>query len=439
MMDAFLYIGLPYLAVVTAVVGCYWRWRTHRFTMSSRSSQFLEDRQLLWGSTPWHIGILIVLLGHVIAALLPRVWSSLMTVPWVLFTVETVGVACSVLALAGLSLLIVRRVTSARVQAVTTTMDMIVLLLLFVQVLTGLLSATHYRYGAAWSTGTVIPYFWSLVTLRPDMAYVTGLPALFKLHLVGAWLLILVLPFTRLIHVLSIPIGYLWRAPQLVVWNTLRRRQHAVATTARAESRRDFVRGFTGLAGASGLLAVGVSEKSLNFFRGPRSDPEAESALLEKRLRRLRQTVEERELELERQRNDAILVARYSELTGRKGKYFIDYSMAPGLAFLGADGMPIVISAKCTHLGCTVASDVDDLGRILCPCHVSWFDIVTGRPHVGAPTRVPLPHIAWALMDPQGKVVARQQSGQPVEGTTNPEVLASCNLYITRPGREIPL
>jgi Rieske Fe-S protein len=224
-----------------------------------------------------------------------------------------------------------------------------------------------------------------------------------------------------------------------VVWNTLRRRQHAVATTARAESRRDFVRGFTGLAGASGLLAVGVSEKSLNFFRGPRSDPEAESALLEKRLRRLRQTVEERELELERQRNDAILVARYSELTGRKGKYFIDYSMAPGLAFLGADGMPIVISAKCTHLGCTVASDVDDLGRILCPCHVSWFDIVTGRPHVGAPTRVPLPHIAWALMDPQGKVVARQQSGQPVEGTTNPEVLASCNLYITRPGREIPL
>ena len=113
MVDAFLFVGLPYIAIVTAVIAGVARARNQRFSMSSRSSQFLEDRQLLWGSAPWHIGILVVLLGHIIAGVVPRVWSSILTVPGALVTVETVGVACSLLAIAGLSMLIYRRVTSA--------------------------------------------------------------------------------------------------------------------------------------------------------------------------------------------------------------------------------------------------------------------------------------------------------------------------------------
>ncbi|MEI6782008.1 MAG: respiratory nitrate reductase subunit gamma [Verrucomicrobiota bacterium] len=434
MVDAFLFVGLPYLAIVTAVIAGVARARNQRFSMSSRSSQFLEDRQLLWGSAPWHIGILVVLLGHIIAGVVPRVWSSILTVPGALVTTETVGVACSLLAIAGLSMLIYRRVTSARVQAVTTTADLIVVALLMAQIVVGLLSALSFRYGSAWSTGTVVPYFWSLVTLSPDMAYVADFPMLFKLHLIGAWLIILALPFTRLMHLLVVPVHYLWRAPQIVIWNNARRRQQAVAATLQAESRREFLKGAAGVAGATGLLALGVSEKSLNFFKGPQADLEAETALLQKKLQRLQQTAEERQLELERQRTDMILVARYAELADNKGRYFIDYAMAPGLAFKGKDGLPLVISAKCTHLGCTVGSEANADGQILCPCHISYFSIQTGQPNAGAPAKLPLPPLGWALVDSSGKIVASRKPGQAVQGKVDAELLAQCSLYITKPG-----
>lgn len=433
MPDAFLFVGLPYLAIVICVAGCVWRSRRDRFSMSARTSQFLEDGRLLFGSLPWHVGIIIILLGHLIVAVVPRIWSSLMTIPVVLFGVEALGVTCSLLAIVGLSTLIVRRITNARVQAVTTSMDLVVVALLMAQIVVGLLSAVTFRYGAAWSTGTVVPYFRGLFTLRPEMAYVTGFPMLFKLHIIGAWLLIALVPFTRLMHVLAVPLGYIFRAPQIVLWNNPRRRREAVEATARAESRREFIKGAVGIAGASGLLALGVSEKVVTYFKGPDPDPEAESALLQKKLERLQQTAEERQLELERQRAEMILVARYSELDPTKGKYFIDYAMAPGLAFKGRNGLPLLISAKCTHLGCTVGSQVNAEGQIMCPCHVSYFNIVTGDPNPGAPAKLPLPHLAWALVDPSGNIVASGQPGGSVEGAASPELLAQCSLYITKP------
>jgi nitrate reductase gamma subunit len=377
----------------------------------------------------------VVLLGHIMAGVLPDVWASILTVPGALFAVETVGVACSLLAIAGLLTLIARRVTSARLQAVTTNADFVVVTLLLAQVALGLATAVHFRYGAAWSTGTVVPYFWSLVTLSPDMSYVADFPMIFKLHLICGWLIVLALPFTRLMHLLAVPFSYLWREPQLVVWNNARRRLQAVTAAAKAESRRQFMKGFAGLAGATGLMALGVSEKLVNFFKGPRPDPEAETALLQKKLQRLQQTAEERQLELERQRQNYILVARYTELSDKKGRYFTDYQMAPGLAFLGADGLPIVISAKCTHLGCTVGSDVDGQGRVLCPCHISYFNIQTGQPNDGAPAKLPLPPLAWALVDSNGKDIAFKQPGQPVQGKVDVELFKKCGLYITKPGR----
>jgi Rieske Fe-S protein len=351
------------------------------------------------------------------------------------FIIETIGVACSILALAGLGTLIYRRLTSARIQAVTTTADLLVVALLFGQVLLGVLTAVNFRYGAAWSTGTVVPYVWGILTLHPDMTYVTGFPMLFKLHLIGAWLFILLLPFTRLMHILAVPFQYLFRAPQIVIWNTTRRRRHAVAATAKADSRREFIKGAVGVTGATGLLAIGVSSKAINYIKGAGGDLEAESALLEKKLKRLELTAEERRYELERQRNTMILVSTYKELDLVKGRYFIDYAMAPGLAFMGKDGVPIVLSAKCTHLGCTVSSTLDANGKVLCPCHISYFDITTGMPNEGAPAKAPLPQIGWALVDGTGKVVVSRIPGQSPQGEIKPELLAQCSLYITKPGK----
>lgn len=433
MIDAFLFVGLPYIAVAALVVAGYWRARQAGYTFSSRSSQFLEDKALLWGSGPWHVGIIVVLLGHLAAAFFPGVWSWALTLPGALITVEAIGFAGGLLALIGLCTLIARRITSSRVQAVTTVMDLIVVGLLLAQIGFGLYSAVALRYGSAWAAGTVVPYVWSLLKLQPQMAYVADMPMVFKVHVALAWVLLLLLPFTRLMHLLAVPLPYIWRAPQLVVWNNARRRQQPTEITLKAESRREFLKAATGLAGGAGLIAIGVTGQTARFLKGPEDNLEAKAELLEKKLQRLQLTAEQRELELERQRRDIILVARYSELVENKGKYFIDYQMAPGLAFKGKDGLPLLISAKCTHLGCTVGSEMDAQGRVLCPCHISYFDVLTGKPNDGAPAKLPLKPLAWALLDAAGKTVLSKAAGQPVQGNATPALLAQCSLYITKP------
>jgi len=416
MMQNFLLLGLPYLALIVCVVGSIQRYRLRRFTYSALSSQFLEDRQLAWGSIPWHVGILTLLLGHVFALGLPGLWASLTANTAFLYSVEVIGVAASVLAIVGLVLLAVRRLTTGRVQAVTTVIDLALLGLLLVQIVLGLTVAMQYPWGASWSTGTVAPYLWSVLTLRPDPTFVVDMPALMHAHLALAWVMVGLVPFSRLVHVFSLPFQYLFRPPQVVVWANARRQMAALRRHTTEPTRRYFLRGAAGLAAGGSLLAIGTADKLGRFFLGPRVSEEQKAELMEKRLLRLRQTTREKELELERNRQEYIRVARLGELDEQKGKYFIDYEMRPSLAFRDASGLPILISAKCTHLGCTVGSQLDAAGRILCPCHVSYFDIRTGQPNDGAPAKAPLPHLGWVLMDSAGQIVASQRPGRPVQG-----------------------
>ncbi len=229
MLELFAFVGLPYAAILICVAGTVWRFRNDQYGISSLSSQFLEGKKLLWGSAPWHIGILIIFLGHFVAFLLPGVWQRLMAVPLLLATAETIGIAAAVLCLLGLIVLFYRRLTTARLQKSTNIGDFIVATLLLAQVGLGLMVAGGYRWGASWSTGTLTPYVWSLITFSPDATIIRDMPIAIQAHVVGAWLILLVLPFTRLIHMVSVPLQYLFRSPQKVVWNNARRNNQAVA------------------------------------------------------------------------------------------------------------------------------------------------------------------------------------------------------------------
>lgn len=432
MLEAFFFIGLPYLALFTLVAGTIYRFRAQRFTVTAMGSQFLESDQLRWGNMAWHVGILIILVGHLVPFLLPGLWQSLTAIPVFLISVEVIGVIAAFMALIGLTVLFVRRFASARVAAATSTADLVLLILIILQIVIGIAVATGYRWGASWSASTTTPYLWSLLTLQPRVDYIAGLPPTVKLHLVLAWLIFMIVPFTRLVHMFSLPIAYLWRAPQKVVWTTLRPLQGATETArALLDSRRHFVRGAAGVSVAAGLLAVGVLDKLIAFFRMPGMTPEQEAELQRKRLKRLQLAAQERELEIERLTEDYIFVAQLAELSERDGRYFTDYQMRPALAFKDEKGLPLLISAKCTHLGCTVASTVQN-GQILCPCHMSWFDVKTGEPARDAVTRVPLPRLGWVLMDPQGALVASQGPAGEVIGEVDPSKAGAYGVYIAR-------
>jgi nitrate reductase gamma subunit len=296
-------------------------------------------------------------------------------------------------------------------------MDLVVLFLLFLQVILGILTAMTYRWGSVWSTETTTPYLWSLLTLHPDPLYVAGMPLLVKAHLTGAWVILLAIPFSRLVHMFSLPLEYLFRPPQKVVWNAHPHHGSLKAAMDQEVTRRLFLKGALGVLAGGGLLALGIFDQFFNFFRGPRLSREREAELLDVTQKRLKKNADEKALELERLRNDTILVATLSELSSTKGKYFIDYQMRPALAFLGQDGFPVLLSAKCTHLGCTVGSEVNSQGRLLCPCHVSFFDVTTGVPDAGSPAKDPLGRIGWVLVNEKGETVASRGPRGGVEGT----------------------
>jgi nitrate reductase gamma subunit len=162
---------------------------------------------------------LIILAGHLIAFLIPRSVLAWNGVPWRLYVLEAAGLAFGILTLWGLVVLIVRRASSSRLRVVTSGMDVVLLLALLIQVVAGIWTAIFYRWGSSWYAGFAVPYLYSLFKLSPDISLVANLPFMVKVHIVGAFALIALLPFTRLIHFLTFPITYLWRPYQVVIWN----------------------------------------------------------------------------------------------------------------------------------------------------------------------------------------------------------------------------
>lgn len=219
-MNAFFFIALPYLAVVLAIgVGLY-RYITNRYTYSSLSSQILENRKLFWGSVPWHYGITLILLAHLLAALFPGAAELALGGETRRLVLELTGMALGVYTLFGLIVLIIRRLTpKSLAQATTSYMDGVLLFALLVQVSSGIGIAIFNRWGGLWYLHTAVPWFWSLVTLQPDMSTVASLPILPALHFVMGFVVILLFPFSRLVHLIMFPVFYLWRPYQVVIWN----------------------------------------------------------------------------------------------------------------------------------------------------------------------------------------------------------------------------
>jgi nitrate reductase gamma subunit len=225
MIDLILFGVFPYVAVTLALAVGFYRYAIDRYSWSSQSSQFLESRVLFWGSVPWHYAILLILLAHLLAFLFPEGWGEVLGRPLRLYLLEVSGLALGLVTVVAVALLILRRATNDRVATVTSVVDWVLLVALLVQVATGVYIAFTLRWGAVWYLHTASPWLWSLVKFDPQVQYLGVLPTVVKIHAVNAFFLVAIFPFSRLVHVVSIPLSYLARPYQVVVWYR-DRRQH---------------------------------------------------------------------------------------------------------------------------------------------------------------------------------------------------------------------
>ncbi len=231
-MDTVLYIVFPYVALALAFGGGIYRYVTARFTYSSLSSELLERRWLFLGSPVWHYAIIPILLVHLYGGTVAVLLAPVLRGTTFAYVLDLAAYTFGLLALFGLAVLIVRRVAHAKLRAVTSVMDWILLADLLLQVVLGILIALSYKWGVRWYAVTATPWFLSIVRLAPDAGTIVPLPALVKLHAFNGFVLFALFPFTRLVHMVSLPLGYLRRPFLVFVWNRRRRRNAASKESA---------------------------------------------------------------------------------------------------------------------------------------------------------------------------------------------------------------
>ena len=211
----------PYIALAVLAVGSVIRYDREPYSWRAGSSQLLRRKQLMIGSILFHLGVLVIFLGHVGGLLTPiAIWDAL-GVPHgakQLLAMVAGGIA-GVIAIIGATLLVHRRFFDARVRAASSFSDNMVILLLWVQLALGLatipVSAQHLD-------GHEIVKFmeWAqgIFTFRARASdLIRDVAPVFKLHLFLGLTILLIFPFTRLVHMLSAPVRYVWRSGYQVV------------------------------------------------------------------------------------------------------------------------------------------------------------------------------------------------------------------------------
>lgn len=217
-LDTLLFVAFPYFALFICIVGSIYRYKFLAYKYSSLSSEFLEQRRLFWGSVPFHIGIGLLFLGHLFILIFPKetlMWNS---VPMRLIILEAGAFILGLSALFGLIALFIRRLTNPRLNVVTSKMDIFIEVVLLAQIILGVWVAYDYRWGSSWFASVLTPYLISLLVFNPDITAVSQLPLIIKLHIIGAFLIVLLIPFSRLVHFIVAPFSYIWRPYQKVIW-----------------------------------------------------------------------------------------------------------------------------------------------------------------------------------------------------------------------------
>lgn len=208
----------PYLCLTTFVVGHAYRYVTDRYGWNARSSEFLEKKALFAGSVLFHWGIVFTFLGHASGLLIPQSvldrfgidsQAHLEIAYWS-------GLAVGIAAFVGALLLIKRRLTHPRVQAVRRINDTVTIGAIVLVVGVGLYNVVFGHYNVLY---TVAPWIRGIVTFTPDAMLMKAVPLSYKIHVIAAWTLLGFSPFSRLVHIWSAPVFYFFRP-----WIVFRRR-----------------------------------------------------------------------------------------------------------------------------------------------------------------------------------------------------------------------
>ena len=210
----------PYIAIAVLIIGSWLRFDREPYTWKAHSSQMLSSKGMRIASNFFHVGVIFILLGHFVGLLTPEaIYHHVISTENKQLLAMVSGGFFGVICFIGLSMLIYRRLFNPRISATTGKMDIFILLLLMVQLLLGLatifVSMDHLDGSvmvqlANWAQGIV------MLDGMGAAREIVDVHIIYRLHIVVGLTMLLVFPFTRLVHVISAPIWYLGRRYQIV-------------------------------------------------------------------------------------------------------------------------------------------------------------------------------------------------------------------------------
>lgn len=211
------WVILPYITLSVFVIGNVYRFLFDSSVWTSRSSELLEKKLLKWGSLMFHYGIIFVFLGHVGGLLIPESLTQTMGVTEAQYRMSAflIGGISGIVSVAGLFLLLYRRISVPFVRSTSDKSDWLVLGLLLLVMSLGIFNtlSSPVLFASFDYRLTIAPWFRDLFLLQPNPSLMENVPLTFQLHIISAMALAIVWPFTRLVHVWTIPVRYLRRAP----------------------------------------------------------------------------------------------------------------------------------------------------------------------------------------------------------------------------------
>ena len=223
----FVYGIYPYIALAVLIIGTIIRYDREPYSWRSGSSQLLRRKQLIVGSVLFHVGVLAIFFGHLIGLLTPIALFDWIGVshPFKQLVAIGLGGIAGIMALIGGTMLLHRRLLDLRIRATSSVMDTLILSLLWLQLVLGLgsiFASLHHLDGAemvrfmAWAQ--------AIFTFDFNAArYVDDAHWIYQLHIFLGLTIFLLFPFTRLVHMLSVPVRYFWRPGYQVVRKRNRR------------------------------------------------------------------------------------------------------------------------------------------------------------------------------------------------------------------------
>lgn len=216
MFNQFLWVILPYICMATFVIGHIARYRFDKLSWTAKSSEFIEKKQLKWGSILFHLGIVPVIMGHFVGLVIPASWLEAMGINDHLYHIGAVyiGSVFGIITLIGMLLLTARRLSIKNVRKLSSALDIIVNIFLLLIVFMGCYATivTNAVTPAFDYRETISIWFRNLFIFSPNAELMAQVPIAFKLHILLGFAIFALWPFTRLVHVWSVPLTYVNRS-----------------------------------------------------------------------------------------------------------------------------------------------------------------------------------------------------------------------------------